>query len=124
MATIPETRTVRILATILGVVLLVGGVSKLAGQAMQVTHFAGWGLPHWFLLLTGTFETAGGALLIVPATTPLGSLVLSTIMVGAVWTHAAHAEWPDVLPVVILLLLLMYVFRATRRRAIRLLGGA
>ena len=59
MAAVTETRTVRILAPVLGMALFASGVSKLAGQAGQVMQFVGWGLPHWFLLLTGTFEAAG-----------------------------------------------------------------
>jgi len=119
-----EPRSIRVLAIVLGVVLGGGGLSKLASQSTQVSHFIGWGLPHWFLLLVGTFEAIGGVLLAAPGSRPVGSLILSTIMVGALWTHVVHAEWLDAFPVVIVLALLLVVFRSTRGRAIQLLGGA
>ncbi|HEV2984106.1 MAG TPA: DoxX family protein, partial [Vicinamibacterales bacterium] len=72
----------------------------------------------------GTFEIVGGMLLLVPATTPVGSLILSTIMVGALWTHAAQREWVDLVPVMVLLTLFLLIFRRNRSRAVQLLGGA
>jgi len=66
----------------------------------------------------------GGILLTVPATTPVGSLILSTIMVGALWAHAANSEWPQLAPVGVLLTLFLVIFRSNRSRAVRLLGGA
>lgn len=118
-----EGRAARIVASVLGTILAAGGISKLLGEPHQVAHFAAWGLPHWFLLLVGTFEILGGTLLVVPQTTPVGSLVLGTIMVGALWTHVSHAEWPDTLPVLVVLALLAFVFRRSQARVIRLLGG-
>jgi len=121
---VTERRWIRVVAVLLGLALGGGGASKLASQSTQVTHFIGWGLPHWFLMLVGTFEVIGGVLLALPPSRPVGSLVLSTIMVGALWTHVAHAEWAETAPVVLVFALLMVIFRGTRARAIRLLGGA
>jgi uncharacterized membrane protein YphA (DoxX/SURF4 family) len=121
---VTERRWIRVVAVLLGLALGEGGASKLASQSTQVTHFIGWGLPHWFLMLVGTFEVIGGVLLALPASRPVGSLVLSTIMVGALWTHVVHAEWVETAPVVLVFALLMAIFRGTRARAIRLLGGA
>ena len=117
-------RIMPVLAGLVGVAMIGGGAMKLIGQAGQVTAFAGWGLPAWFRALVGTFEVLGGILLIVPATTPVGSVILSTIMVGALWTHAAHGEWPHLVPVMVILILLLTIFRSQRGRAVRLLGGA
>jgi hypothetical protein len=61
--------------------------------------------------------------MLVPAATPIGSLILSTIMVGALWTHAAQGEWIKLLPVSVLLLLLLAIFRRNRSRAVQLLEG-
>jgi len=119
-----RTRAVRTLATLLGVAMIGGGAMKLIGQPGQVVAFAAWGLPPWFRTLVGTFEVLGGVLTIVPATTPAGSLILSTIMVGAAWVHAAHGEWPHEVPVVVLLTLFLIIFRLDRPQALRLLGGA
>ena len=117
-------RGIGILATVLGIVMVAGGVSKLAGESHQVAMFAQVGLPSWFLALVGTFEVIGGILLIAPPFTPAGSLILSTIMVGALWTHAARAEWAKLVPVSVLLALFLLIFQRNRSRAIRLLGAA
>jgi uncharacterized membrane protein YphA (DoxX/SURF4 family) len=117
-------RAVRVLATLLGIAMIGGGAMKLIGQPSQVAAFAAWGLPTWFRALVGTFEVLGGSLLIVPATTPAGSLILSTIMVGAAWAHAAYREWPHELPVIVLLMLFLTIFRLDRSHDLRLTGGA
>ena len=119
-----HSRVMLVLAGLLGVAMIGGGAMKLIGQAGQVTAFAGWGLPAWFRALVGTFEVLGGILLIVPATTPVGSLILSTIMVGAFWAHAANGEWPHLVPVIVMLTLLLTIFGHNRARAVQLLGGA
>jgi putative oxidoreductase len=116
-------RAVVILAMLLGLVMIGGGLSKLAGEAHQVAMFKLVGLPRWFLVLVGTFEVVGGILLLVPAMTPIGSLILATIMVGAIWTHVAQADWVSVGPVIILLALFLWIFSRNRSRAVHLLNG-
>ena len=116
-------RILPVLAVLLGLVMIGGGATKLAGQSSQVAAFAGWGLPPWFRELVGTFEVLGGILLILPRFAPAGSLILSTIMVGALWAHAANREWPDLAPVLVLLTLFLAIFRSNRARALQLLGG-
>ena len=117
-------RVVPILAALLGLAMIAGGSLKVVGESHQIAAFAGWGLPPWFRALVGTFEVLGGILLTVPATTPVGSLILSTIMVGALWAHAANSEWPQLAPVSVLLTLFLVIFRSNRSRALRRLGGA
>src|SRR5262249_21724386 len=117
-------RLVRFGAVALGVVMIASGAAKLAGEAHQVAGFAAWGLPPWFRALVGTFEAIGGLLLLLPPTTPIGSLILSTVMVGALWTHAANGQWPELAPVAVLLMLFLMIFRRNQWRAIQLMGGA
>lgn len=116
-------RLVAVLAAVLGVVMVVGGAAKLAGEAHQVAGFVAWGLPPWFRALVGTFEVLGGILLILPPTIPIGSLILSTVMVGAIWTHAAYGQWLQLVPVTVLLVLFLMIFRRNWSRTIRLMGG-
>lgn len=123
MASTPG-RGVQILAAILGVMMLGGGITKLAGESHQVAQFTMAGLPVWFRLLVGTFEIVGGVLLALPLSAPVGSLILSTIMVGALWTHVAQGEWMNIVPVSVLLALLLLIFNRNRPRAIQILGGA
>jgi len=117
-------RGIGILAAVLGIVMIGGGVSKLAGESHQVAMFTQVGLPSWFLALVGTFEVIGGILLAAPPSTPAGSLILSTIMVGALWAHAAKGEWAELIPVSVLLALFLLIFQRNRSRAIQLLGAA
>jgi uncharacterized membrane protein YphA (DoxX/SURF4 family) len=112
-----------IVAMLLGLVMTGSGVTKLAGESHQVAMFALLGLPNWFLALVGTFEVIGGILLAIPITTPLGSVILSTIMVGALWAHAAQREWLNLLPVSVLLAMFLMIVRTNRWRLVKLLGG-
>ena len=117
------TPAIRLMSVVLGLVMAVGGTTKLVGESHQVASFAMWGLPYWFLLLVGSFEVLGGALLLIPTTTPIGSLVLSTIMVGAIWTHTAHAEWVRVAPGCVLLAVFLFIFHRHKTHTFRLLGA-
>jgi hypothetical protein len=51
-------------------------------------------------------------------------LILSTIMVGAAWVHATYREWPHEVPVIVLLILFLTIFRLDRPQGLRLPGGA
>jgi uncharacterized membrane protein YphA (DoxX/SURF4 family) len=115
-------RAMSVVAVLLGLVMTGSGVTKLAGESHQVAMFVLVGLPNWFLALVGTFEVIGGILLAIPMTTPLGSVILSTIMVGALWTHAAQREWVNLLPVSVLLATFLMIFRSNRWRSVKLLG--
>jgi uncharacterized membrane protein YphA (DoxX/SURF4 family) len=112
-----------VVAVLLGLVMTGSGVTKLAGESHQVAMFALVGLPNWFLALVGTFEVIGGILLAIPMTTPLGSVILSTIMVGALWAHAAQREWVNLFPVSVLLAMFLMIVRTNRWRLVKLLGG-
>jgi uncharacterized membrane protein YphA (DoxX/SURF4 family) len=120
----PGSHAMSIVAAVLGLMMTASGITKLAGESHQASMFAMVGLPHWFLALVGTFEVISGILLTMPATTPIGSAILSTIMVGAFWTHAAYREWTKLVPVSVLLALFLMIFRRNQTRAAQLLGGA
>jgi uncharacterized membrane protein YphA (DoxX/SURF4 family) len=117
-------RLIAVLAVVLGLVMIAGGAAKLAGEAHQVAAFVSWGLPPWFRALVGTFEVVGGLLLLLPPTTPIGSLILSTVMVGALWAHTAYGQWPQLVPVTVLLALFLMIFRRNQSRVVHLMGGA
>ena len=118
-----KSRIVAALAILLGLAMIGGGAMKLAAQSDQVAAFTALGLPAWFRVLVGAFEVIGGVLVIVPTTSPAGALILSTILVGALWAHVTYNEWSHAIPVVILLTLFLTIFRANRGRAVQLLGG-
>jgi uncharacterized membrane protein YphA (DoxX/SURF4 family) len=116
-----RSRLTALIAAALGLMMVGAGISKLVGESHQVEGFMMWELPSWFRMLVGTFEVVGGILLAVPATTPVGSLILSTIMVGAIWTHVVYAQWLRLVGPLALLILFLLVFRRTLPQAVRLL---
>lgn len=63
------------------------GGNKLAGNAQMVGMFEAIGFGQWFRYLTGSLEVLGGVLLLVPALSGVGGLLLTGVMVGAVATH-------------------------------------
>jgi uncharacterized membrane protein YphA (DoxX/SURF4 family) len=117
-------RAVGVVAGVLGALMIAGGVTKLAGVPHHVAaSFALWGLPRWFRLLVGSFEALGGVLLLFPGARPIGCLILSTITVGALWTHAANGEWLQLMPAGLCLSLFLFIFKRNAAQAIRLLGA-
>ena len=66
---------------------LMAGGSKLSGAEQMVGMFQAIGLGQWFRILTGLMEVSGGLLLLIPALSGVGGLVLTAVMTGAVATH-------------------------------------
>src|SRR5262245_1829054 len=97
-------------ALILGVVFLGTGITKLAGMPYVVQTFREWGYPPWFRIVIGLVETAGGVLVLIPATRALGATLIALVMVGAIGTHVHAGQWAMVpVPVVTLVLALLLV---------------
>ncbi|HEX5009559.1 MAG TPA: DoxX family protein [Planctomycetota bacterium] len=97
-------------ALILGVVFLGTGITKLAGMPYIVQTFHEWGYPAWFRIVIGLMETAGGVLVLIPATRILGATLISLVMVGAIGTHVLAGQWGMVpVPIVTLALALLLV---------------
>ena len=88
------------------------GVSKLAGaSAMRWTErFGNWGYPANASYVVGVFEILGGLGVLFPRWRRAASLVLGALMMGALCTHVVHAEFPRVIPPLVLggLAFLMY----------------
>jgi uncharacterized membrane protein YphA (DoxX/SURF4 family) len=56
---------------------------KLSGQPMMVAEFETVGLGQWFRIFTGLVEVAGGVLLLVPALSVIGAVILLGVDAGA-----------------------------------------
>ena len=67
---------------------LMAGWSKLSGAPQMVALFDAIGLGQWFRLLTGSLEATGAVLLLVPALSGVGAILLVSVMIGALTTHA------------------------------------
>jgi uncharacterized membrane protein YphA (DoxX/SURF4 family) len=84
----------RILTWLLALVFFASGGAKLAALEFETEAFARWGYPPWFMYLTGVLEVAGAIGLLLPRLATLAAACLAALMIGAVATHAMHAEWP------------------------------
>ncbi len=84
--------TLRLLQTLLGLMFLGSGGSKLVGANDMVDDFDRFRYPQWFRVVTGAVEVGGALGLLLgfarPALTPLAGALLGATMIGAVATHA------------------------------------
>lgn len=84
----------RAVSVILAAVFAASGVAKLLSLSFEVEAFARWGYSLSFMYLTGALELAGAVGLVIPRLSAISAFCLAGLMVGAVATHAIHAEWP------------------------------
>jgi putative oxidoreductase len=100
-------------AIFLAVAFVAVGISKLEGaSAMRWTErFRHWGYPSNAQYVVGIFEILGGLGVLIPRWRRAASLTLGALMIGALCTHVVHAEFPRVIPPLILggLAFLMYL---------------
>ena len=76
----------------------------------------------WLLPLIGTAEIVGGALLFLPRTRALGTLILVPVAVGILLTHLTVAPEQLVIPLVIWAVLI-WIIVEDRRKFLPLVGA-
>lgn len=79
-------------SVILAGVFLMFGAGKFIDPFKWTEKFVAWGLPEWFVSVSGFLEIAGAVGLLIPVLRGLAGLGLALFMVGAVGTHIVHAE--------------------------------
>lgn len=79
-------------AVALAAVFIAFGAGKFIDPAKWEAKFAAWGLPLWFVAVSGAIEIAGGIGLFIPVLRGLAGVGLALFMIGAVMTHVVHAE--------------------------------
>lgn len=81
-----------VLQSLLALIFLSAGATKIAGMQKHRDSFVSWRLPQWFRIVTGIVELAAAVLLIVgywdPSWAAVGALVLSVVGIGGIVTHA------------------------------------
>ena len=92
-----------ILSGLLAVVFIGSAVAKLSGSAMIVKQFGELGLSNQVRLI-GIGELTSAILFLIPLTHPLGVLLLSSYMGGAILAHMSHGK-PYVLQSMFLVLI-------------------
>jgi uncharacterized membrane protein YphA (DoxX/SURF4 family) len=65
----------------------ISGLMKLSGNEQMVQMFDIVGVGQWFRYLTGLLEFFSAVLLLVPALSTVGALLLIPTMIGAIFTH-------------------------------------
>ena len=114
------TWTLRIIQSLLGLMFLGSGGSKLVGANDMVDDFDRFRYPQWFRVVTGAVEVGGALGLLLgfarPALTPLASALLGATMMGAVATHVRVSDPANkVMTPAVLLALLALVGIAHKR---------
>lgn len=102
---------------------LFAGWPKLTAQPPFPEKWVHFGLPLWFLYVTGAIELGGALLLLVPRTAVFGSLLLSATMVGATLTHLKVGEYSQIAVPLVLLAMVATVGYARRQPLLDLLGA-
>ena len=99
-------------AMFLAAVFLYVGIKKLEGSSAMrwAEMFAHWGYPSGTHYVIGVLEMLGGIGVLIPRWRRAAAATLVAIMIGAVGTHALHAEFPRLIPPLVLggLSVLMY----------------
>jgi putative oxidoreductase len=80
------------------------GISKLEGpSAVRWTErFAHWGYPANARHVIGVLEILGGLGVLIPRWRRAAAVILGVLMTGALCTHAVHAEFPRLIPPLVL----------------------
>ena len=81
---------------------LLAGVLKFAGVEMEVQVFAAIGIGQWFRYFTALLEIIGAIGLFIATLAPFASLLLATVMVGAILTHLFIAGGSPIVPFLLL----------------------
>ncbi len=71
------------LRLLLGVVFLAIGAANLLGVGHTVEMFDQIGLGQWLRYFTGVLQVLGGAFVLIPVLSGVGSFILTVVMVGA-----------------------------------------
>jgi|GEM_PF-4070146 len=104
----------RLVLILLAFMYLMFGIFKLQVDA-QAAALSIYGYPLWAQWLIGIAEMAGGAGLLFSRTARYAAMLLSVIMVGAVFTHGTHGELSIMLTPLALLLLLLWILLKGKR---------
>ena len=89
-----KTRNILLLvgALILAAVFVMFGAGKFMDPTRWIDKFTNWGIPTWFVPVSGALELAGAVGLLIPILRGPAGIALALFMIGAVATHVVHAE--------------------------------
>ncbi len=103
----------------LALIFVFVGLSKLTGPsaARWNDRFSHWGYPSGFRFVTGVIEIFAGAALLISRSRRIAAGTVIFVMVGALFTHLFHAEFPRTIVPLFLagLAFLLFLSRAPER---------
>lgn len=90
---------------ILALFFILNGWPKIASDnSTIVQRFQSWGYTSNFALVIGILEIIGGIMVLVPRVAFYGALLLSVIMVGAIYTHLSTGIGSPIFAIFLLVL--------------------
>jgi putative oxidoreductase len=89
-------------AIFLAGVFVAVGLSKFRGASGWPERFGRWGYSASLAYVVGVLEILGGLGVLIPWWRRAASLTLGVVMTGALCTHLVHAEFPRVIPPLVL----------------------
>ncbi len=116
MITIPRA-AVWVYAIFLAVAFVFAGISKLEGpSAMRWTErFVHWGYPAKAQYVIGVLEILGGLGVLIPKWRRAAAATPVVLMIGALGTHVVQAEFPRLIPPLVLGGLAFLIYSARPR---------
>jgi putative oxidoreductase len=107
-----------ILRILVAGLFLFAAYMKLSGQQMMIDEFNTVGLGQWFRYFTGLLELAGGILVLIPAWSVIGALIVLVVDIGAFFAQVFVIRMDFIHTIVIgaVILLLIYLQRDALRR--------
>jgi len=106
-------------AIFLAMVFVFAGVSKLVGPSAVrwAERLMNWGYPANTSYVIGVLEILAGLGVLIPAWRRAAAATLVVLMIGALCTHAVHAEFARLIPPLILGGLAFLLYSRHRPRA-------
>lgn len=104
-------------ALILCLFFILNGYPKIFSDGSNiVAKFKDWGYSSNFVLIIGILEIIGGIMVLIPRVAFYGALLLSVIMVGAIYTHLSTGIGSPVFAIFLFILAVTHAV-LTRKRA-------
>lgn len=104
-------------ALILCLFFILNGYPKIFSDSSNiVAKFKDWGYSSNFMLMIGILEIVGGIMVLVPRVAFYGALLLTAIMIGAIYTHLSTGIGSPAFAIFLLILAITHAV-LTRKKA-------